>query len=481
MGEALGEALLAGLMFVGYLSLTVGIAALAGIVGFFAFLGKAFTVVKVTKIIAAVCAGLFALPFVLGGLSALGDAAERSREEAEASRRYKEQRTKLILAVESGNIKKVEKLLKKGSDPNEVKNGRTALSVACGEYPKEEIQVYDDIVELLLNSGADANSAPKTNELLRRKGEYTGVIAKKSRPILFAIHNRRDGALRLLIEHGAEINSYNPDTHEGYSFMPVQSALGSGSYKCAEILLEAGAKTGYYMYGYNDSVENKTLIAELFDGPESEKTQPVKMHILEMLLEKGIDVNEAEEKGRTALHYAVKWNWSELRIPLAEKLVEAGANVNATDHEGNTPLMTASDRYDFLPQIEFLCSHGADISLKNKAGKTALDIFLENHASNSQKERPEYTRAIELLTPKKISSSEKNEQIKQTDELKISANETFVTEIATPADEKLIAKADALSENDFSAGKLPEPNAKTEHTHPAPAAHIELDDMSDNW
>ncbi|MBR6914130.1 MAG: hypothetical protein IKN34_10100, partial [Treponema sp.] len=60
MGEALGEALLKGLMFVGYLMLTAGIAALAGIVGFFAFLGKAFTVVKVTKIIAAVCAGLFA-------------------------------------------------------------------------------------------------------------------------------------------------------------------------------------------------------------------------------------------------------------------------------------------------------------------------------------------------------------------------------------------------------------------------------------
>ena len=59
---------------------------------------------------------------------------------------------------------------------------------------------------------------------------------------------------------------------------------------------------------------------------------------LTRLVAEGIDVSTADEKGRTALHFAS----AKGHLRMVETLIKAGADVNKLDHIGNTPLHLAS-------------------------------------------------------------------------------------------------------------------------------------------
>lgn len=67
---------------------------------------------------------------------------------------------------------------------------------------------------------------------------------------------------------------------------------------------------------------------------------------------------------------------------IVQRLLSAGANVNAQDAKGWTPLMeiVVSDRIDI---VKLLLKKGADTSIKNKDGKTALDIAIISKANNT--------------------------------------------------------------------------------------------------
>ena len=56
------------------------------------------------------------------------------------------------------------------------------------------------------------------------------------------------------------------------------------------------------------------------------------------LLSTGLDVSAADEKGRTALHFAS----AKGHLEMVERLIREGADVNRLDHVGNTPLHLAA-------------------------------------------------------------------------------------------------------------------------------------------
>jgi hypothetical protein len=65
--------------------------------------------------------------------------------------------------------------------------------------------------------------------------------------------------------------------------------------------------------------------------------------VIDSLLEHGIDINSADEREMTALHYAVEnfFNYREEPLHLIRKLLECGAKINANDKQGRTPMMLA--------------------------------------------------------------------------------------------------------------------------------------------
>jgi len=54
------------------------------------------------------------------------------------------------------------------------------------------------------------------------------------------------------------------------------------------------------------------------------------------------------------------------------QLIAAGANINATDDKGRTALMHAI-KADYTPMVRFLLENGADVEIKDKDGRKALD------------------------------------------------------------------------------------------------------------
>ena len=94
-------------------------------------------------------------------------------------------------------------------------------------------------------------------------------------------------------------------------------------------------------------------------------------------LEKGIDVDSADQAGRTALHHATHTG-NELFIVYAAAF---GANINAKDNEGCTPLLHVCKNFDDNKNIDCLKKlllAGADKEIVDDQGFKAIN-WLNRH------------------------------------------------------------------------------------------------------
>ncbi len=112
------------------------------------------------------------------------------------------------------------------------------------------------------------------------------------------------------------------------------------------------------------------------------------LQVMQFLLDNGADANYQTKNGQDALMFLLKQQWSSpfgshavanfLAVALPA-LVQHGANVNAADIAGNTPLMylisSGYNMYSFnsaMYALNYLVSHGADVNHQNNVGQTPL-------------------------------------------------------------------------------------------------------------
>jgi len=115
-----------------------------------------------------------------------------------------------------------------------------------------------------------------------------------------------------------------------------------------ELLL--GLKEPSVFKGHEDLLEsilaNKALLnlamvscgKVLIGGPSNDS-------VIALLLKHGADINSADKKGMTALHYAVQnfYNYRKEPLHLIKKLLECGASLEVRNEKGQTPIETAQD------------------------------------------------------------------------------------------------------------------------------------------
>src|SRR5262249_22950273 len=94
------------------------------------------------------------------------------------------------------------------------------------------------------------------------------------------------------------------------------------------------------------------VLASLYASPEC----------VELLIEKGADVNAANKAGSTALIRAAT------NFEIARLLVAAKASVRVRTALGNTPLILAARRAGNSRTVTLLLEHGADAAECNDAG-----------------------------------------------------------------------------------------------------------------
>jgi len=345
--------------------------------------------------------------------------------------------TALMTAARTGKVDAVQLLLDRGANVNakDTAHAQTALMWAV-------IENHPEMVKLLLAHGAEINA--RTTVTIP-KGEYvpakaggasgTGIIRQRAlptadggmTPLLFAVRDGNTEMVRLLLEHGADINQSS-----GNHTSPLIIALLNGQVGLATELLARGADPNaaddYHRAALFAAIDLRNFNHEKYgdlptDGRDpldlikallkkgadpNLRTDTVPVHglmqfdgswvnfdgqtpfvraalsgdieVLRLLLAAGADPNIATKQGTTALMAAAGINWipgqtyshSEAEYVEAVKLcLERGADVNAANSLGMTAIHGAANR-GWESIIQILADHGAKLDVKDIGGRTPL-------------------------------------------------------------------------------------------------------------
>ena len=197
---------------------------------------------------------------------------------------------------------------------------------------------YEEVVELLLDKGADVN-LPNT------KGETPLILAMK--------HYYIPNIVKLLLDKGAA----DPNISNRKKETPLILAINYNTAKIVKLLLDKGANI------YIPNSEGETPLFLTFKNGNHEK--------IDLMLNRAIslgdfDLNSSDKDGNTLLHIAGRNN----DIATFLKLIENGADMNVANNEGKTPLQYTNK--PIRSELIQLLDNNADVNLPNIKGKTPL-------------------------------------------------------------------------------------------------------------
>ncbi|MFC1716254.1 ankyrin repeat domain-containing protein [Candidatus Poribacteria bacterium] len=287
-------------------------------------------------------------------------------------------------AAANGDIKAIKQLLAKGADVNarDIKDGMTPLSWAA-------LLSQTETAELLIQKGADVNArnrdgatslhvaaffgqAEAARLLIQKGADVNARSGDGATPLHVAAFLGRTATAELLIQKGADVNARNNDGATSLDALAIdkettefvatllgikvdEKEVEIGRTKIAGILRQHNAKSGYELQPLRD---------DIWIAARTGNMEAIKQHLV-----KGADVNDMDRKfGVTPLSWAALLG----QTVAIELLIQRGADVNARGRDGGTPLHGAA----FLGQTEaaeLLIQKGADVNARDNNGATPLD------------------------------------------------------------------------------------------------------------
>lgn len=313
--------------------------------------------------------------------------------------------TALMVAVARPWPELVNLLLTHGADINlKDAEGETALDAAVsngqsqiakllharGARSKTNYKSEAELIRATINRALlGAASRNNVNELKEHVAAGADLGVRDNRgmtALMLAIENSygRIEAVKFLIEKGIDLNAV--DTNGNSALM---IAVDRNNDEAVTLLLEQ--KVSVYLF----NKERRTALHIAAAGLHE--------RIVEALLNttpqvsassagvdvRGIEVNGLDVNGRTPLMLAAD-NESFVPDEVMQLLLNKGAQINLRDLRGDTALMIAA-RAGSTSGVAFLVGKGASVNLKNSAGQTALKIARTIH----QKTRMQDAKLVE--------------------------------------------------------------------------------------
>ena len=272
----------------------------------------------------------------------------------------------LFKAVKNNDIEKVKKLVEYGTDIND-KNYKdeTALFIALEKG-------YLEIVKYLVENGTDVNAKchAKTALIIALQNGYLEIV-------------------KYLVEHVADINAKD--------FCNSSALISAAVYNHLEIVkyfIEEKEMDINHAYG-----NGWTVLMTACDNGH--------LNIVKYLIEHGANINAKTNHGSTVLMEA-SYGSRFANLETVKYLVEEkGMDINHADDKGWTAL-TCSITGKSFGIFKYLVEHGANINVKDKYGKTVLDLAfsLEVHTYRKLKE---YLEIVKYLLDKDVDINVENE------------------------------------------------------------------------
>jgi ankyrin repeat protein len=190
-------------------------------------------------------------------------------------------------------------------------------------------------------------------------------------PLIVAIHKRNDSEARKLIREKADLSVKACEEGE----TPLGEAIAQGQTDIAKEIILAGANVNI--------ADNKGTSPLMYASFYCEED------VVSLLVKHGANVNATDSDGTSALMNAAYQCKSGSIVAV---LLRSRANVNSQSNTGDTALILAVVHADEFA-VKELVAAGADLKLKTKEGKTALDVAMELAAD----QKPEHQRIYTFL------------------------------------------------------------------------------------
>ncbi|KAL7990246.1 hypothetical protein Chor_010600 [Crotalus horridus] len=256
---------------------------------------------------------------------------KKRRRAAKETRVVFPENVQLLEAAGRNDVEEVQQLLQNGLSPDLCnEDGLTALHQALLPSPQCCIDDYGQIVELLLEAGADVNACD--SEL------WTPLHAAATCGHLPLVG--------LLLQRGANLLAVNSDGNMPYDLCEDEATL--------------------------DYLEAAMAEREITQATIEEARSAVEHRLvtdIRRLVREGADLNTPLDHKATLLHIASANGYLEA----AELLIEHQASLSARDHDGWQPLHAAAC-WGQIPLVELLVAHGADLNGKSLLEESPLDV-----------------------------------------------------------------------------------------------------------
>ena len=234
----------------------------------------------------------------------------------------------IFLAIDSADVAQVKSII--GQNPNllNTKNsdGLTPLNLVS-------YRGNLDLVQILLNMGADVNIGDNEN----------------SQPIHNTAVMGHTDVVDLLLAYGVDI-----DVRDNNGMTALMFAISYRKNETAAFLLEKNADVKI--------ANNNGLTALHYAALRGQ------LDLIEKIIALGADVNARTFEGETPLHYTV---WRH-QLEAAELLLQSGADTEIAEDYGRTPLLHVARETGRVEMAQLLIKYGANINVRDKFDDTPL-------------------------------------------------------------------------------------------------------------
>ncbi|KAN0141733.1 Ankyrin repeat-containing domain protein [Lactarius tabidus] len=218
----------------------------------------------------------------------------------------------------------------------------------CGRRGVEYSRYEDPPVPLYFAASYGFSSL--VERLIAKRPQAINFCGRRGTPLHSSVRGGHIGVVKLLLAHGADINSRSADNST-----PLHIALQKGHLEIAKWLLKSGADV--------DSQEKCDLTPLHLAASQGQAD------ICRILLKNNADVHMHDNKENTPFHLAA----SRGHLEIVRILLERNAEVDSRDDRGATPLLSAL-KNGHADVARLLLDHNADAKVCRDSGVALLHI-----------------------------------------------------------------------------------------------------------